>query len=302
MAVMDTSTFAKAKWPGVNAWWGAAYNEHSPEYPDLFTMDSSNQNYEEDVKLTGFGLAPIKREGAGIEYDTMRQGYVTRYTHVVYGLGYIVTQEEIEDNLYDKVARSRTKSLAFSMRQTKEIVAANVYNRGFNSSYTFGDGKELLATDHASQAGTWSNELNPAADFSQAALEDLLIMIMDAENDRGFKINLMAQSLIVPTALWFEANRVLKSVQESGTANNDVNVLKMLNVFPGGIKLNHYLTDSDAFFIRTNVSDGLKCYQRREISFTQDNDFDTENLKYKATERYSFGCTDPLALFGSSGS
>ena len=301
MAVMDTGTFAKAKWPGVKSWWGAFYQEHSPEYTDLFDRDSSSQNYEEVVKMTGLGLAPIKREGVGIEYDTMRQGYVTRATHVVYGLGYIVTQEEIEDNLYDKVARSRTKALSFSMRQTKEVVAASYYNRAFNSSYTYGDGKEILATDHPSQAGTFSNELSPAADFSQAAIEDLLIMVMNAVDDRGNKINLMPKNLIVPTALWFEANRVLKSVQESGNANNDVNVLKMLNVFPGGIKMNHYLTDSDAFFIRTNASEAPTYFERRAIAFTQDNDFDTENLKYKATERYSFTFVDPLALYGSEG-
>jgi hypothetical protein len=191
--------------------------------------------------------------------------------------------------------------LAFSFRQTKENVAANVYNRAFNTSYTGGDGKALLVTDHPSLAGNWSNTLSTAADLSEASLEDLCVQIMNATNSRGLKIGLMPRSLIIPTAYAFEAQRILKSTQQSGTANNDINALRSMGVFPDGVKVNHYLTDTDAFFIRTNAPQGMKLFQRVSAEFAQDGDFDTGNLKYKGYERYSVGWTDPRALFGSSG-
>jgi hypothetical protein len=288
-------------WPGVKAWWGGAYNEHSPEWVDLFEQDSSDKAYEEDVQLTGFGLGAVKEQGKSVTYDSETQGFTTRVTHVVYGLGYIVTREEIEDGKYAEVSKRRSQRNAFSMRQTKEIVAANIYNRAFNPSYTGGDGKELLATDHPSIAGTWQNELTTAADFSETTLEDLLVLIMTAKNDKGLNINVMAKSLHVPAALWFEANRVLKSVLQNDTANNAINVLKSTNALPGGIKMNHYFSDTDAWFVRTNVPRGLIAYQRRPIEFTQDNDFDTENAKAKSTERYSFTWVDPRCLYGSPG-
>jgi hypothetical protein len=299
--VITTGSHPKALWPGVKAWWGRQYNEHKPEYPDLFDMETSTRNYEEDVQVTGFGLAPVKHQGRKVSYDSESQGFVTRYVHVVYGLGYIVTREEQEDDLYMVVSKRRAQALAFSMRQTKENIAANVYNRAFNSSYTFGDGKELLATDHPSKAGAWSNELNPSADISEAAIEDLIIQIMGATNDRGLKINLMPQSLHVHRSDWFEANRILKSVLQNDTANNAVNVLKLVNALPKGIKVNHYFADADAWFIRTNAPRGMIGFQRRPIEFTQDNDFDTENAKAKCTERYVFGATDPRGLYGSAG-
>ena len=302
MAVISTSNHPKALWPGVNAWFGRSYNEHKVEYTDLFDMDTSTRNYEEDVQLTGFGLALVKNQGEGVTYDSETQGWLKRYIHVTYGLGYIVTREEIDDNLYEVVSKRRAQALAFAMRQTKENVGANVYNRAFNSSYTGGDGKELLATDHPSQAGTWQNELTTAADLSETSLEDLIILLMGATNEKGMKINLMPECLNVPRQLWFEANRILKSVLQSDTANNDINVLKSTNALPKGIKVNHYLTDADAYFIRTNCPNGMKCIERRSLEFTKDSDFDTENAKAKATERYSFGWTDPRALFGSPGS
>lgn len=301
MAVITTGNHPKDLWPGVKAWWGRQYAEHTPEWVDLFSQETSDKAYEEDVQLTGFGLAAVKTQGGSVSYDDETQGFTTRYTHVVYGLGYIVTREAIDDGQYMEVSKRRSQANAFSMRQTKEIVAANVYNRAFNSSYTGGDSKELLATDHPAIAGTWQNELTTAADFSETALEDLLILIMTAENDKGLKINLMAQSGIFPANLWFEANRVLKSVLQNDTANNAINVLKATNALPGGIKINHYLSDTDAWFVRTNAPRGMIAYQRRPIEFTQDNDFDTENAKAKSTERYSFGWTDPRGLYGSPG-
>lgn len=302
MAVITSGNHPKALWPGVKTWWGRFYNEHQKEYVNLFDGDTSDKSYEEDVQTTGFGLAPVKSQSQSVQYDSEQQGYISRMTHVAYALGYIVTKEEMDDNLYEKVSKTRTQALAFSMNQTKETVAANIYNRAFNSSYTGGDAKELLATDHPnSTGGTFSNELATPADLSETAIEDLVIQIMGAQNDRGLQINLMPQSLIVPRQVWFEANRIVKSTLQSNTANNNINAIKDLNIFPKGIILNHYLTDTDAWFIRTNAPRGMIHYTRKAIEFTKDNDFDTENAKAKAYERYSFGWTDPRGLYGSAG-
>lgn len=301
MSVVSTGSIAKLLWPGLNARWGLGYNEHSKEYTDLFDVFDSDKAYEEDQELTGFGLAPVKPQGQATQYDTMSQGVTTRYTHAAYSLGFIITHEAIADNQYEKIGMQRTGSLAFSMRQTKENVAANVYNRAFNSSYTGGDGKELLATDHPSLNGNWSNELATAADLSEASLEDLVIQIGNAVNARGLRISIKPKALVIPVNLQFEAARILKSVGQSGTANNDINALRTMGAFPDGVKVNHYLTDTDAFFIRTDAPDGLKLFQREAAEFKQDGDFDTDNLKYKSYERYSTGWTDPRGLYGTSG-
>lgn len=300
--VINTGSIAKLLWPGLNAVWGKEYVEHPVECRDLFDMETSEKAYEEEVLVPGFGLAPVKAEGASVQYDSTSQGYVSRYTHIAYGLGFIVTREAIDDNQYEKKALGSTRDLAFSFRQTKENVAANVYNRAFNSSYTGGDGKELLATDHPIQGGTFSNELATPADLSEAALEDICVQIMNAVNDRGLKISLMPRSLIVPTALTFEATRILKSQLQNDTANNAINALRSMGMFPEGVKINHYLTDADAWFVRTNAPRGMKMFSRTAAEFAQDNDFDTSNLKYKGYERYSVGWTDPRGLYGSAGS
>jgi hypothetical protein len=298
---ITTGQIAKLLWPGLNARWGVSYNEHPTEYTDLVDVFTSDMAYEEDQEMTGFGMAPIKTQGASIAYDTAGQGPTQRYTHIMYALGFIITHEALKDNQYEKVGMQRTGNLAFSFRQTKENVVANLYNRAFNSSYVGADGKELLATDHPSLAGTWSNELTTSADMSEASLEDLVVQIMQATNSRGMKIALRPTKLIVAPGAYFEAIRILQSTGQVGTANNDVNALKAAGLFPGGAVVNHYLTDSDAFFIRTNAQDGLKMFQREAIEFAQDGDFDTFNLKYKAFERYSTGWTDPRALYGSPG-
>jgi hypothetical protein len=271
------------------------------EYTDLFDMESSNQLYEEDVQVTGFGIAPVKRQGKSVDYDSESQGFTTRYTHVTYGLGYIVTMEELRFNMYPIVSKRRAQANAFSMRQTKELVAANVYNRCVTDGYYGGDGVVMLSASHPSKAGLWSNILAPAADLSETSIEDMIIQIMGATNDRGLKINLMPKSLHVHRNDWFEANRILKSVLQSGGANNDINVLKSTNALPGGIKVNHYFSDTDAWFIRTNAPRGMIGYQAIPIAFTQDNDFDTENAKAKSIEMYSFGFTDPRGIYGSVG-
>ncbi len=299
---ISSGNFAKALWPGINQWWGEAYNEHTTEYTDLFNTFTSRKHREEDVGTSGFGLARVKNEGAPVPYDTMRQGFKADYTHVEYNLGFIITRVMVEDDLYDVVGQKNARGLAMSMRQTKEIVGANIYNRAFDASYTGADGVSLLNDSHPNVAGgTWSNVPNVASDLSEASLEQAAIDIMQWKDDRGLKINVMPDSLIVPPSLYFEAYRVLNTNGRLGTANNDINAINATGKFPGGIKVNHYLTDDDAWFIRTNVSDGMKYFERRGDEFTMDNDFDTENAKYKATMRFSFGWTDPRGLYGSAG-
>ena len=305
MIVITTGSIPKALWPGVKGWWGMNYTSHDLEYLDLFEKTTSEQAYEEYVQVTDFPLAPVKAQGSATTYAGHQQGFTTRVTNIQYGLGFIVTYEELKNNLYMKVAKRRTASLAFSFRTTKETVGANLYNRAFSSSYTFGDGKELLATDHPNTSGgTWSNELAVAADFSQAALEDLIIQIMGATTDSGHAFALKPQCLIVPRQLWFEANRVVKSVLQSDTANNAINVIQSTNALPQGIKMNHYLTDADAWFVRTNIpkESGLIYQEREAMVFDTDNDFDTKNFKAKGYEDYAFSVVDPRALYGSAGS
>lgn len=302
MAVISSNSFAKALWPGINSWWGKAYNEHTEEYTELFDTYQSDRAYEEDVGLTSFGLAPVKNEGGSISFDAEQQGYVTRYSHVTYGLGFIITREIYEDDQYDVVGQRRARGLAFSMRQTKENVAANVYNRAFSSDYPGGDGEAMISTSHPLVAGgTFSNRLDTDADLSEAALEQASIDIMKYRDDRGLRISVIPQKLIVPPDLVFEAERIMGTNGRPGTSNNDVNALKSMSKFPEGYVVNHYLTDENAWFIRTNVPDGLKHFVRRGAEFAIDNDFDTENAKFKATERYSFGWTDPRAIYGSAG-
>jgi len=267
----------------------------------IFTKDTSDKAYEERVETTGFGLAPVKPQGTGVSYTTDLQGYISRLTNVTFALGYIVTMEELADNLYEQVSKSRAKSLAFSMRQTKEIVGANIINRCTNASYLGGDGVVLLSASHPTRNGLVSNILAPAADLSEAAIEDLCIQVMGATNNVGLLINMMPQKLLVPRQLWFEANRILKSTLQNDTANNATNVLKATNAFPGGIVMNHFLTDADAWDILTNCPDGLIYQERKALAFTQDNDFDTENAKSKAVERFQFGWADFRAVFGSIG-
>ncbi len=298
---INTSSFAKALWPGVNAWYGKEYNEYPVEYKDLFETFTSKRAWEEDVGVSSFGLAVVKPEGSSIQYDTERQAFTTRYTPVVYALGFTITREVVDDDQYDIVGQRKAQGLAFSMRQTKEVVGANVYNRAFSSSYLGGDGKELLATDHPSLAGgTWSNELTTAADLSEASLEQACIDIAAFTNDRGLLIAVRPKTLIIPRQLMFEAKRILSSDGRVATADNDLNALKTLGVIPQ-VVTNHYLTDVDAWFIRTDAKHGMKYFERRADEFGMDNDFDSENAKYKATARYAFGWTDPRGLFGSPG-
>lgn len=301
MSVMNSGTFAKALWPGVNAWYGKAYNEYEVEFEKLFEKNTSNRSYEEDVGLSSFGLAIQKPEGSPIAYDQERQGFTNRYTHAVFALGFIITREIMEDDLYDVVGQNKAKGLAYSIRQTKEILGANVYNRAFNGTYTGGDGQSLLSAAHPNIAGgTWSNVIATAADLSEASLEQAVIDIAGYTNDRGLRIAVKPKSLVIPYQLQFEAARILKTVGRVGTNNNDINALNNMGMFKDVI-VNHYLTDPDAWFIRTDVPNGMKYFERRADEFGMDNDFDTENAKFKASFRASWGWTDPKGLYGSAG-
>ena len=302
MAIINTGSFSKALWPGVNAWFGKAYDEYPVEWTDLFDSYKSRRAFEEDVYQSSFRLAQVKSEGGSVSFDTETQGWITRYTNIAYGLGFIVTKEAFEDDQYDVVAPRRARSLAFSMRQTKENVAANVYNRAFTSGYTGGDGTILLNASHPNVAGgTFSNILTVAANLAEAALEQTVIDIARMKNDAGLIIQVMPRSIIIPPELMFEAERIMKSQYRVGTANNDISALISMGKFPEGIKVNHYLTSTTAWFVRTNVPDGMKYFSRRDDTFTEDNDWDTENAKFKATARYAFGWSDPRALFGTPG-
>jgi hypothetical protein len=301
MSVINSGSFAKALWPGVNAWYGKEYAEYPVEWDKLFDKFTSDRAFEEDVGVSSFGLAVVKPEGSPISYDSEKQGFITRYQHVVYALGFVITREIMEDDQYDIVGQRKAQGLAFSMRQTKELVGANVYNRAFNASYTGGDGVSLINASHPNIAGgTFSNQIGTAADLSEAALEQACIDIAGFTNDRGLLIAVRPESLVISRYMPFEAKRILSTDGRVGTDNNDLNAIKDMGMIPKTI-VNHYLTDTDAWFIRTNVKNGLKYFARREDSFDMDNDWDTENAKFKATARYSFGWTDPRALYGSAG-
>ena len=301
--VINTGSHPKLLWPGVYTTWGQIYNQHAKEYVDLYEIRTSDKAYEQGVQVTPFGLAPVKGQGASITYDGEVQGVVNTYTHIAYALGYIVTFEELRDNLYKEVATRRAEGNAFSMNQTIENVAAFIYNNAFVTTYfTTGDGAALCSTAHVNATGgTYSNALATPADLSESSLEDLTIQIMQATNDTGLLINIMPESLHISVNEWYNANRIMESVLQSNTSNNNINVLKATNVFPKGIKMNHYFTAPHAWFIRTNCPNGMQMFWRDRPMFDQDNDYDTKNAKSATYMRFSVGATDPRGLFGSNG-
>lgn len=298
---INTGNFGRALWPGINAWYGDSYNEFDTKYNKLFDSFTSRKRFEEDVSMSMFGIAPEKPEGTPVNYDTAQQGFTSRYNHVTYGLGFIITEEMIEDDLYDVIGERNARALARSMRVTKETVGANVYNRAFNGSYVGGDNVSLLNASHPNVAGgTWSNTLSTAADLSEAALEQACIDIMKWEDDRGLPVQIMPKSLVLPVDEVFNAERILKSNLRVGTADNDANALNNMGKF-SDVTSSVYLTDPDAWFIRTDAQDGMKYFERKADNFSMDNDFDTDNYKYKAVGRYSFGWSDARGLYGSEG-
>lgn len=301
--IITSTSFAKALFPGVSSWYGMAYDEWDEEHMYLFDEYNSRRAYEEDILVSGFGLAAVKGEGDSVPFDSASQAWVTRYTHVVYGLGFIITREMYEDDLYGVIGKKRARALAFSMRQTKETVAANVYNRAFNASFPGGDGVSLLNSAHPNFAGgTFSNVLATATDLSEAGLEQACIDIAKLQDDRGLRISLRPVSLHITPDQIFIAKRILASEYRSGTGDNDVNALRAMGKFEKGVHVNHFFTDTNAWMLRVNVpQDGMKYYNRRSQEFTVDNEFDNENAKFKSTERYSFGWSDVRSLFGTPG-
>jgi len=301
--VISTGSHPKSLWPGVHAFWGQIYAEHRTEHTDLYEQLDSAMAYEEDVQITGFGLAPVKAEGAPISYDSEIQGPVQRYTHIAYALGYIVTYEELRDNLYEVVSMRRAQANAFSIQQTLENIASSVYNDAFTGNvFQFATGTTLCSASQVNTTGgTYSNALTPAADLSEAALEDICIQAMGLQTDRNLYVSIMPQSLHIARQQWFNANRILKSVLSSDNANNALNVLKATNAFPGGIKLNHYFTAPNAWFVRTNCLNGMQMFWRDRPVFDTDNDFSTKNARAATYFRVSVGATDPRGILGSNG-
>jgi len=304
---INSGNIAKLLWPGLDAIYGSKYTEYPLERSQIFETKTSKRAFEEIIGMTGFGLAPVKTEGNAITYDTQQQGFLTRFNHVVYALGFIITEEAIDDNQYQEAGVEGTEGLAYSIRQTDETVHANVLNRAFNTSYVGGDAATLIASGGAGSAthpnasgGTWTNGPATDADLSQASLEQAVIDISKFTDDRGKKIRVMPKQLIIPPDLMFEAERILGSILESGTADNNVNALRTKGSVPM-VVTNHYLTDTDAWFLQTDCPKGLLTYMRKPTSFAIDDDFDTSNAKFKASIRFSAGWGDPRCIYGSEG-
>jgi len=287
--------------PGLNALFGLEYKRYENQHAEIFDTENSDRAFEEEVMLSGFANAEVKPEGSGVTFDNAQETFTARYTHETIALAFAITEEAIEDNLYDRLASRYTKALARSMANTKQVKAANVLNNGFSASYAGGDGKALLATDHPTIAGTFSNELATSADLNETSLEQALIDIAALTDERGLKIAAKGVKMIIPSELQFTAERLMKSAQRVGTADNDINAIKSMGMIPQGYVVNNYLTDTDAFFIKTDVPNGMKMFVRSPIKTSMEGDFDTGNVRYKARERYSFGWSDPRGIFGSPG-
>ena len=287
--------------PGLNALFGLEYDRYENQHTEIFDSESSDRAFEEEVMLGGFANASVKEEGSGVSYDATQETFTSRYTHETIALAFSLTEEAVEDNLYDKIGTRYTKALARSMANTKQVKAAAVLNNAFNSSFAGGDGKELCATDHPILAGTFKNELSTAADLNETSLEQALIDIADMKDERGLKIALQGTKLIIPINLQFVAERLMKSQGRVGTADNDINAIANMGMLPQGYVVNNFLTDTDAFFIKTDAPNGLKHFVRAPIRTAMEGDFDTGNVRYKARERYSFGFSDPRGIFGSPG-
>ena len=299
---ISRSQLAKELEPGLNALFGLEYDKYDKEHLDIFDVESSDRAFEEEVMLAGFGNAETKPEGAGVNYDTAQESWTARYNHETIALAFAITEEAVEDNLYDKLAGRYTKALARSMSNAKQIKGANVLNRGFNSSYTGGDGKELLATDHPTvSGGDFKNELTTAADLNETSLEQALVDLADMIDERGLKVAVKATKMLIPSELVFVAERLLQSQLRTGTGDNDINAVRSSGMVPGGYVVNHYLTDADAWFLKTDAPNGLKVFERSPLKTSMEGDFDTGNMRYKARERYSFGWSDPRGIFGSPG-
>ena len=293
---------AKELEPGLNALFGLEYQGYENQHLEIFDVENSDRAFEEEVMLAGFANASVKAEGAAVSFDTANESFTSRYTHETVALAFAITEEAIEDNLYDTIATRYTKALARSMANTKQIKGANILNNGFDSTnFPGGDGKALMADDHPSQSGTQKNELATSADLSETSIEQALIDIAAFTDERGLKIAARGVKMIIPSELQFTAERIMKSPARVGTADNDLNAIASKGMIPQGYVVNNYLTDTDAFFIKTDVPNGLKMFERAAIKTAMEGDFETGNVTYKARERYSFGFSDWRGIFGSPG-
>ena len=302
MAAISRAQLLKELLPGLNALFGLEYDRYGEEWKELFEIESSDRSFEEEQKLSGFGAAVVKNEGSAITYDTAQEAWSTRYTHETIALGFSLTEEAIEDNLYDSLSARYTKALARAMAYTKEVKGAAILNNGFNSNYAGGDGKELFSNAHPLINGsTLSNVPSTPTDLNETSLENAVIQISLWTDERGLLIAAKPKKLIIPPALQFVATRLLETQLRVGTTDNDVNAIVNNGAIPGGWTVNHFLTDSNAWFLQTDIPNGLKHFVRAPLSTSMDADFDTGNARYKARERYSYGWSDPLAIFGSQG-
>jgi|TARA_R100000654_G_scaffold62919_2_gene90100 hypothetical protein len=302
---ISRAQLAKELEPGLNALFGLNYENYTEEFSEIFAQETSDRAFEEEVLITGFGSAPTKTEGQGVQYDTASESFTSRYTNETIALAFSLTSEAIEDNLYDSLGKRYTKALANSMANTKEVKGADVLNNAFSSSFTGGDGVSLINTAHPlAGGGTAANRETTMADLNETSLEAMLISISQFTDDRGLLISVQPTKMIVPPQLVFVADRILNSTLRTGTADNDLNSIRNTGVLPGGYAVNHYLTDPDAFFILTSVTEmgeGLKMFQRTPMETSMEPDFNTGNIRYKARERYSFGFSDWRGVYGSQG-
>ena len=285
--------------PGLNALFGLEYKSYANEHAEIFDTESSDRAFEEEVMLSGFANAAVKPEGQGVQFDDAQETFTARYTNETIALALAITQEAIEDNLYDRLASRYTKALARSMANTKQVKAAAVLNNGFNASFAGGDGKALFADDHPTIAGSFKNELETGADLNETSLEQALIDIGKMTDERGLKIAARGMKLIIPSELQFTADRLMKSEGRTGTADNDINAIRNMGMIPQGYTVNHFLTNAKKWFVKTDVPNGLKHFVRSPIKTSMEGDFDTGNVRYKARERYVFGFSDPRGIFGS---
>ena len=289
--------------PGLNALFGLEYAKYGEEHKEIYEQETSERSFEEETKLSGFGAAPVKTEGAAVEFDNAQEAFTARYSHETIAMGFAVTEEAMEDNLYDSLSSRYTKALARAMAYTKQVKAAATLNNGFNSAFTGGDGQPLFSTAHPLvSGGTNSNRPSTGADLNETSLEDSVIQIAAWVDERGLLIASQPRKLIIPPALQFVATRLLETQGRVGTADNDLNALVNNGSIPEGYSINHYLTDTNAWFLTTDIPNGLKHFVRSPMATSMDGDFDTGNVRYKARERYSFGFSDPLGMFGSPGS
>lgn len=299
---ISRSQLLKELLPGLNALFGLEYSKYGEEHKEIFETETSDRSFEEETKLSGFGAAPTKSEGASIEYDNAQEAFTARYTHETVAMGFAITEEAIEDNLYDSLSARYTKALARAMAYTKQVKAASVLNNAFAAGTTYGDGVSLCNASHPLvSGGNNSNTPSVASDLNETSLEAAVIQIGQWTDERGLKIAAQPKKLIIPSNLQFVATRLLETEGRVGTADNDVNALANNGSIPGGYAINHYLTDTDAWFLTTDIPNGLKHFVRAKMATSMDADFDTGNSRYKARERYSFGVSDPLAIFGSPG-